>query len=213
MSVIPEPLRVLLVDDHEVVRSGFRRLIEQSAVVCAEAADGEEAYRIYGKCSPDVTVMDLSMPGLGGLESLRRIMARYPAARVLVFSMHDSLAFVTQAFRAGARGYITKASAADVLLTGIEAVARGERYLSPDLAQRVSIASLEQESNPLSQLTAREFELFRLLAEGRTVEEIAATLNISHKTVANYQTQIKQKLNISSPVELVRLAMEQGLIV
>jgi two-component system, NarL family, invasion response regulator UvrY len=100
-----------------------------------------------------------------------------------------------------------------VLITGIEAVARGERYLSPDLAERVSLHRLEHGDNPLSQLTAREFELFRLFAEGRTVEDIAATLNISHKTVANYQTQIKQKLNIASAVDLVRLALRHGVIV
>jgi DNA-binding NarL/FixJ family response regulator len=212
MNAAAAKIRVLLVDDHEVVRSGFRRLIEQSAIVCAEAADGEEAYRIYAQCNPDVTVMDLNMPGMGGLESLRRILARHASARVLVFSMHDSIAFVNQALRAGARGYITKASAADVLITGIEAVARGERYLSPDLAQRISLAD-QGESNPLSQLTAREFELFRLFAEGRTVDDIAAALNISQKTVANYQTQIRQKLNIASAVDLVRLALRYGVIV
>jgi len=212
MSASAATIRVLLVDDHEVVRSGFRRLIEQSAIVCAEAADGDEAYRVYAQCNPDVTVMDLNMPGMGGLESLRRILARHSSARVLVFSMHDSIAFVNQALRAGARGYITKASAAEVLIDGIEAVARGERYLSPDLEQRASLAD-EAQPHPLSQLTAREFELFRLFAEGRTVDDIAAALNISHKTVANYQTQIRQKLNISSPVDLVRLALQYGVIV
>lgn len=208
------PIKVLLVDDHAVVRSGFRRLLEQTAkiAVTAEAENGEDAYRLLTESQPDVTVMDLSMPGMGGLETMRRILARFPGARILVFSMHENAAFARQAFKAGAHGYVTKASAPEVLVTAVQAVARGERYLGPDMAHKIALDNLEGEGDPLSQLSAREFELFRLLAEGQSVEEIAGKLCISQKTVANYHTQIKQKLNIANPVELVRMAIKYRVI-
>src|SRR5262249_23594196 len=136
-------LRILLVDDHAVVRGGLRRLLAGSDAICAEAASGEEAYRLHAQFAPDVTILDLALFRISGTETLRRIIARDPSANVLVFSMHDSAAFVRQALRAGARGYVTKASPPEALLSGIEAVAKGRRFLSHDVAQDVALSSLE----------------------------------------------------------------------
>jgi DNA-binding NarL/FixJ family response regulator len=204
----------MLADDHAVVRAGFRRLLEQTPGirVVAEVANGDEAYRSFGECAPDVTVMDLSMPGMGGLEAIRRIVARHPSARVLVFSMHETAAFAQQAMRAGAWGYVGKASAAEVLVQAVQEVASGRAYLSPDMAQKVALDSVAGQRDPLHVLTTREFEIFRLLAAGRTTDEIAAALYVSTKTISNHATQIKQKLGISSAVDLHRLALRHGLV-
>jgi DNA-binding NarL/FixJ family response regulator len=152
------------------------------------------------------------MPGMGGLEAIRRIVGRFADARILVFSMHESAAFAQQALRAGAVGYVTKASAPEALVDAARAVASGRSYLSPDMAQKIALESVTGERDPLSVLTPREFEIFRLLAAGRTAEEIAEALYVSAKTVANHATQIKQKLAISSPVDLHRVALRYGLV-
>jgi len=208
------PIRIILVDDHLVVRSGLRRLLEQSddMEVIAEADSGEQAYQIFGDHLPDVLVMDMSMPGMGGLEAVRRILARYPAARIVIFSMHENATFATQALTAGARGYVAKSGAADDLVRGIREANAGRSYLSASIAQKIALQSLSGDEDPIKRLSAREFEVFRLLAEGGAIEVIADTLNISQKTVANYQTMLKQKLGINSPVELVRLAIRYGVI-
>ncbi|HSD60269.1 MAG TPA: response regulator transcription factor [Burkholderiales bacterium] len=207
-------IRVMLVDDHAIVRSGFRRLLEQTPgiVVAAEAASGEDAYQAFPGCLPDVTVMDLSMPGAGGLETIRRILARHPDARILVYSMHESAAFATQAMRAGACGYVTKASAPDVLVEAVKAATGGRAYLSPDMAQKIALDSVSGDRDPVQLLSTREFEVFRLLAEGRSTDDIAEALFLSHKTVANYATQVKQKLGVSTPVELFRLALKHRIV-
>ncbi|MCB5186942.1 response regulator transcription factor [Methylobacillus caricis] len=207
-------IRVMLVDDHEVVRSGLRRLLEQSdgIDVIIEADSGEQAYQLYGEHLPDVVVMDMSMPGMGGLEALRRIVARYSQARVVIFSMHENAAFASQALSSGARAYVAKSGAADDLVQAVREVSVGKGYLSSGIAQKIALQSLSGDDDPTRLLSAREFEVFRLLAEGHGIEEIATILKISQKTVANYQTLLKQKLGISSPIELVRLAIRHGLI-
>lgn len=207
-------VRVMLVDDHAVLRSGLQRLLEQKSgiKVVAEAGNGEQAYQMFGTHSPDVAVMDLTMPGMGGLESLRRILARWPAARVVVFSMHDEAAFAAQAISAGARGYVAKSDEADELVLAVQEVAAGRSYISRGVAQKVALHTLVREDDLLARLSTREFEIFRLLAEGGSVEKIAEMLKISQKTVANHQTILKQKLSVSSPVELVRLAIRYGVI-
>ncbi|MEW5708138.1 MAG: response regulator transcription factor [Pseudomonadota bacterium] len=208
------PVGVLLADDHAVVRAGFRRLLEQRPEirVLAEAASGEEAYRLYGELKPDVVVMDLSMPGMGGLETIRRIMSRDAAARVLVFSIHESEAFALQALKSGALGYLTKAAAPEVIVNAVHAVAQGRRYLGPDVAQRIALYAATGANDPLACLSAREFEIFQRVVEGHGPEAIARDLHLSAKTVANYTTQIKQKLGVTSSVELVRLALKHHLI-
>lgn len=207
-------IRVLLVDDHVVVRSGFRRLLEHTPGIAVqdEAASGEEAYQRYSICLPDVTVMDLSMPGAGGLDTIRRILGKHPGARILVFSMHESPAFAMQAMRAGACGYVTKANAADVLVEAVREVASGRTYLSPDVARSIALENLAGAGDPLQALSAREFEVLRMLAEGKTTEEIAEALFLSAKTVANYASQVRQKLGVTSPVDLLRVAIRHGLV-
>lgn len=207
-------LRVMLADDHAVVRSGLRRLLEQggSMEVVAEAESGEQAYQTFCDCLPDVLVMDMSMPGMGGLESLRRILSRHPGARIVIFSMHENAAFATQALSSGARGYVVKSGAADDLLKAVRDAAAGKTWISPSVAQSIALQTLSGDDDPMRRLSSREFEVFRLLAEGHAVESIAEMLKISQKTVANYQTLLKQKLGVSSPVELVRLAIRHGVI-
>ncbi|HPH06832.1 MAG TPA: response regulator transcription factor [Methylotenera sp.] len=206
--------KVLLVDDHEVVRSGLRRLLElnKALVVVAEADSGEQAYQVYGDFQPDIVVMDLSMPGMGGLEAAKRILQRHPSARIIIFSMHEAVSFASQALKAGVRGYVTKTGAADDLMMAVNEVLRGKTFLSAGIAQKIALQTLMGDDDPLQQLSSREFEVFRLLAEGRKVEEVADMLKISQKTVANYHTMIKQKLGVTSPIEMVRLAMRHGLI-
>lgn len=206
-------ISVMLTDDHAVVRSGLRRLLEQhdAITVIAEADSGEQAYQHFGEYNPDILVMDISMPGMGGLEALRRIKHRYRAAKVIIFSMHENTTFVTQALTAGAMGYVAKSGDSQDLVQAILEVAQGKNYLSPSIAEKVTLQTLNDDA-PIDKLTAREFEIFRLLAEGKIVDDISSLLNIGYKTVANYQTILKQKLGINSPVDLVRLAIKHGVI-
>jgi DNA-binding NarL/FixJ family response regulator len=205
---------IVLVDDHAVVRAGVRRLLEQEPLfeVIGEAESGEKAYQIYGELKPDVMVMDLSMPGMGGLEAIRRILMRYEKAKILVLSMHEDLSFANQALKLGAKGYLIKNALADDLVKSIETVSNGEVFLSAEIAKKMAMQSISGDKDPIHELSAREFEIFRLLAEGLDIDAIASTLNISSKTVSNYQTMIKQKLDINSPVELIRYAIKTGVI-
>ena len=205
---------IVLVDDHAVVRAGVRRLLEQEALfeVIGEAENGEKAYQIFGELKPDVMVMDLSMPGMGGLEAIRRILMRHERARILVLTMHEDLSFANQALKLGAKGYLIKNTLGDDLVKSIQTVSRGEVFLSDEIAKKMAMQSISGEQDPIHELSAREFEIFRLLAEGLEIDAIAATLNISSKTVSNYQTMIKQKLNINTPVELIRYAIKAGVI-
>jgi two-component system, NarL family, invasion response regulator UvrY len=205
---------IVLVDDHAVVRAGVRRLLEQEPLfeVIGEAESGEKAYQIFGELKPDVMVMDLSMPGMGGLESIRRILMRYEKAKILVLSMHEDLSFANQALKLGAKGYLTKNTLADDLVKSIETVTQGDVFLSDEIAKKMAMQSISGNQDPVHDLSAREFEIFRLLAEGFDIDAIASTLNISSKTVSNYQTMIKQKLNINTPIELIRYAIKVGVI-
>jgi len=205
---------IVLVDDHAVVRAGVRRLLEQEPLfeVIGEAESGEKAYQIFGELKPDVMVMDLSMPGMGGLEAIRRILMRYEKAKILVLSMHEDLSFANQALKLGAKGYLIKNALADDLVKSIETVSNGEVFLSAEIAKKMAMQSISGDKDPIHELSAREFEIFRLLAEGLDIDAIASTLNISSKTVSNYQTMIKQKLDLNSPVELIRYAIKTGVI-
>ena len=205
---------IVLIDDHAVVRAGVRRLLEQESLfeVIGEAESGEKAYQIFGELKPDVMVIDLSMPGMGGLEAIRRILMRHEKAKILVLSMHEDLSFANQALKLGAKGYLTKNTLADDLVKSIQTVSKGDVFLSDEIAKKMAMQSISGNQDPIHELSAREFEIFRLLAEGLDIDAIATTLNISSKTVSNYQTMIKQKLNINSPVELIRYAIKSGVI-
>ncbi|MEQ8660327.1 MAG: response regulator transcription factor [Gammaproteobacteria bacterium] len=206
--------RILLVDDHAVVRTGFRTLLENQADlrVIAEADSGEQACRLYVEHVPDVVIMDLSLPGIGGLEAIRRIVTREAAARVLAFSMHEDIIFVEQALQAGARGYIGKSSAPVDLVEAVRQIAGGNIYIDADMAQRIAFQKTKGADSPFNSLSTREFEIFCLLAEGLSVNEISPRLSLSYKTVANYATQIKAKLEVGTTAELARLAIRHGIV-
>ena len=208
------PIRILLVDDHAVVREGYRRLLEQTEDirVLAEAGNGEDAYRLFCELRPRVVVMDISLPRISGIEVTRRMVARDPGARVLVFSMHEDVVFASRALAAGARGYIAKSAAPEVLVEAIRRIAAGQRYVDHGMAQRLALQRVGSEPDPVSVLTEREFEVFRLLAQGQPVNEIAGILNLTAKTVANHQSALRQKLGIDNAAQLVRLAARHGLI-
>ncbi|UPT91204.1 response regulator transcription factor [Bradyrhizobium barranii subsp. apii] len=202
---------ILLVDDHSVVREGYRSVLQKQPGlrVVAEAADGAEAYRLFKSEAPDLVIMDLSMPGIGGIEAVRRIRQWDKAARILVFTMHENAGFAVQAIRAGARGYVTKTSPPETLVRAVMDVLAGKIAISPDIDHELA---LSRESSAADVLTPREFEVLRLLLAENTTEEIAETLHVSPKTVANLHSLIKDKLGVGSDIELVRLALRQGLL-
>lgn len=207
-------IRILLVDDHAVVREGYRRLLERRAdlQIEAEASSAEEALQRLREIVPDLIILDLSLPNMGGIELTRRILQRQPDARILAFSMHRDPLFAAQAMRAGALGYVTKSSGTEVLIQAVYKVARREKVLSPDIAPEMALSLLHGESNPVEELSPREFEILRLLLDGLGVEEIGNILNISPKTVQNGHYQIKAKLGVKTDIELARLAMKLKLI-
>lgn len=205
---------VLLVDDHELVRAGFRRLLEdgEQFEVVAEAGSGEQAVQDYVKYSPHVVVMDISMPGIGGVGAIERIIARDSQARILVLSVHEDSVFTTRALQAGALGFIPKRSAPEEMIRAVEQVANGKTCIDPEIAQQIAVQKLTGSDNLLDALSQREFEVFRLLAEGKTVNDIADILSLSPKTVGTHHTNIKQKLDVSNSAELARLAIRSGLL-
>ena len=207
-------IRVLLADDHPVVRSGYLRLLEQEhdVRVIAEAATGEEAYTAFIAEPPDVLATDLAMPGGGGLELIRRVLLRVPEARILVFSMYDTPLLVRRALEAGARGFLTKAAAPENLVDAVRALHAGRRYLGADLPAGLQQQDTAHEAERLAGLSPREFEIFRLLAQGQTSAECAEALKLSPKTVANHQTVIKEKLGVSTSAALAHLAIRHRVI-
>jgi len=213
-STAPFRRTILLVDDHAVVREGYRAVIEKHAglKVVAEAGDGAEAYRLFKTTNPDLVVMDLTMPGIGGIEAIRRIRQWDRDARILVFTMHQNAAFAVQAIRAGARGYVTKTSPPEALVRAIHDVFAGSIALSPDIDHELALSRLADATIAADVLTAREFEVLRLLLAAQTTDEIATLLHLSPKTVANLHSLIKTKLGVGSDIELVRLALRQGLL-
>ena len=207
-------IRIMLVDDHAVVRAGYQMLLKNSPEieVIAEASTGEEACRIYTEQNPDVVVMDLSLPGIGGIEAIKRIYSRDNKSRILVFSMHEEVIFVEQALQAGARGYITKSTDPQLLVEAIKRLAIGEKYIDTELAQRLAYEKSRGQDSPLSDLSTREFEIFCMLAKGLNTSEIAKRLSLSYKTVANYSTQIKNKLDATTVADIARLAIRYNII-
>ncbi|MGR9115611.1 MAG: response regulator [Gammaproteobacteria bacterium] len=207
-------ISILLIDDHAIVRAGYRALLaKQSGLqVVAEAADAVQAYRHFKEYSPDVVITDLSLPGIGGVELISRIKQRCSEAKILVFSMHQNPSYAVQAIRAGALGYITKSSPPETLLRAIHDVDSGRPTLSADIAQALALEKLGGDRMALETLTVREFEILRQLVEARTTDEIAQTLNISPKTVCNCHYLIKRKLGVTSDIELTRLAIRLDVI-
>lgn len=208
-----KPIRLLLVDDHAVVREGYRRLLDAEAdmAVCAEAESADEACRQASACEPDVVVMDLNLGSSSGLEAMRRIKLRQPSTRLLVFSMYDAPSHVTQALRAGAQGYLSKCCHPGEMTEAVRRIARGERVLSSDVAQALAQEHIEGDSL-LARLTPREFEILRLTVRGDPVSVVAERLHLSAKTVFNHLSSIRAKLEVSSDFQLLQLAARHGLV-
>src|SRR3989344_2548733 len=209
-----EPIKVMLVDDHAVVRMGFKMLLESASdiKVIAEAENGEQAVKCYVEHRPDVVVMDITMPGIGGLEAIERIMAKDNTARILVLSAHEDSVHPKRVLNAGAMGYLSKRSAAEELIKAIRTVAGRKMYLEANIAQQMAIQQLSGETNPVDVLSDREFEVFMALAKGKTTNDIAETLCLSPRTVGTHLYNIKQKLNANNSAEIALIAMSSALI-
>jgi two-component system, NarL family, invasion response regulator UvrY len=208
-------IRVLLVDDHAVVRVGFRLLLQSvpEMSVVAEAESGEAACQMYLELNPDVVVMDLAMPGMGGLEALRRIRAHHPQARVLTLSAQDDPMHARRALREGALGFLSKRSAPEALIDAVTAVAAGQRYIDPSLAQKLALDEIDGAGKSvIERLSEREFEVFIRLARGESVQRIAEDLKLSPSTVGTHLYNIKQKLRVTNQSELTLIAIREALI-
>ncbi|MDQ3261439.1 MAG: response regulator transcription factor [Pseudomonadota bacterium] len=204
----------MLVDDHAVVRMGFKLLLQgaEDIEVVAEAASGEEAIKRYAEIKPDLVVMDISMPGIGGLEAVSRLLAKDPAAKILILSAHEDSSHPKRLLKAGAVGYLSKRSAAEELIQAIHQVASGKTFLDSKLAQAMAMQQLTGEQNPVEVLSDREFEVFMLLAKGQSVAHIAEKLFLSPRTVGTHLYNIKQKLNAGNSAEIALIAMRNGLL-
>ena len=206
-------IRVMLVDDHALVRMGFRMLLADAQVeVVAEADTGEQACADYARARPDVVVMDLSMPGMGGLEAVRRLLAQDPKARILALSAHEDTAHPRRVLRAGALGYLAKRSAPEALIAAVTAVAANRPYVDAHTAQALAVAEVRGETSPADALSEREFSVFVQLARGLSVAQIADNLKLSPSTVGTHLFHVKQKLGASNQSELTLVALHWGLI-
>ena len=204
----------MLVDDHAVVRMGFKLLLQarDDIEVVAEADSGEVACQIFEAVAPDVVVMDIAMSGMGGIEAIKRLLAKDPRARILALSAHEDTSHPKRALQAGALGYLSKRSAPEVLIDAIRAIARGQRYLDAQIAQRMALQDLSGDKAPMEKLSAREFEVFVQLARGQSVAQISETLKLSSSTVGTHLYNIKQKLGLINQAEMTLLAVRHGLI-
>ena len=206
-------IRVVLVDDHQLVRMGFRMLLGNAQIeVVGEFDSGEQACAEVARLAPDVVVMDLSMPGMGGLEAVRRLLAQNPKLRILVLSTHEDAAHPQRVLRAGALGYLTKRSAPDALIAAVSAVARGEAYVDAHTANALAMAQVKGDMHPAQALSEREFSVFIQLAGGASVAQIAEHLKLSPSTVGTHLYHVKQKLGAANQSELTLIALRWGLM-
>ena len=207
-------IRVILTDDHAVVRMGFRLLLQgtHDIEVVGEAETGEDAVKRFVELRPDVLVMDLSMPGMGGLEAVTRVLAKDPAARILILSAHEDTIHPKRVLKAGAVGYLSKRSAAEELIQAIRQVAGGKMYMEAAIAQQMAVEQISGDKSPVDILSAREFEVFLALAKGQSVNDIADVLHLSPRTVGTHLYNIKQKLGASNQAEIAIIAVRAGLL-
>ncbi len=204
----------MLVDDHAVVRMGFKLLLQACSdiEVVAEADSGEAACQMYESIAPDVVVMDIAMAGIGGIEAIKRLIAKDARVRILVLSAHEDTSHPKRALQAGALGYLSKRSAPEVLIDAIRTIAKGQRYLDAHIAQRIAVQDITGDKTPTDQLSAREFEVFIQLARGQSVAQISTTLALSASTVGTHLYNVKQKLGLTNQAEITLLAVKHGLI-
>ena len=213
MTTVLNQLSVLLADDHAIVRMGFRLLLEGAgAASVIEADSGETALSRYAEVKPDVLVMDISMPGMGGLAALVRLRSHHPTARVLMLSAHHETIMPVRALKAGAMGYLSKRCPPEELVKAVHQVSRGQRYLDPELAQSVALAHLTGNADPAGTLTDKDFLVCMQVAQGRSVNQVALDLHLSPSTVGTHMYHIKQKLNVHNAAEMMMVALRSGFI-
>jgi two-component system invasion response regulator UvrY len=206
-------MRVLIVDDHRIVASGCRALFaDDPRIVILEASDAESGERVFADEHPEICVLDINLPTVSGFELARRMLARDPSARIIMFSMNDDPIFAARAIAIGAKGYVSKTGDPCDLVEAIHEVAGGGTYLPPAIARSIAFAGPALAKSPLSKLTAREMEILRLLSAGKSLSEIAWLVHSSYKTVANTSSIMRQKLGVRTSAELVRLAIDSSLI-
>ena len=207
-------LTLLLVDDHAVVRSGFKVLLQtwDDVDVVAEANSGEEALPLFTLHRPEVVVMDIAMAGMGGIEAIKRLMALDPQVRILALSAHEDSSYAKRALQAGALGYLSKRTAPEVLIDALRMVARHQRFIDPIIAQRMANQRTDSDTQDIDKLSPREFEVFILLAKGKSVVDISQSLGLSASTVGTHLYKVKQKLQLSNQSEMTLLAMRHGLL-
>ena len=206
-------IKIMLVDDHELVRTGVRRLLEDNPDldIVGEASNGEEAISLIKQLNPDVVLLDLNMPGIGGLETTKRLKRFMPSVHIIIVTMVDDTLFPQRLLRAGASGYLTKGAKVDEIMRAIRDVVAKKRYISPELALKMATAS-DADKSPFDELSERELQVLMMLMEGQRATEISDKLCISPKTVSTYRSRLHEKLGIKTDIELTRLAMEHGII-
>ena len=208
-------IRVLLADDHDLVRTGIRRLLEdqQGIAVAGEAASGEEAIQLTREARPDVVLMDISMPGMGGMEATRKLLCSYPDLKIIVVSMHNDDIYPQRLLKVGAKGYLTKGANVTEILHAIREVMANRRYLSPEIAQQIALSTTrEGEHSPFSTLSERELQVVLMFMDGCKVTDISKSLCLSPKTVSTYRYRVYEKLGVTNDMELARLALRYGIV-
>ncbi len=208
-------IRIILVDDHDLVRTGIKRLLEDVSgyEVVAEATCGEDAITLVGEHQPDVVLMDINMPGIGGLEATRKMTQMHNELKIIVVTMHDDDLFPQRLLKAGAMGYLTKGAKIDEIITAINTVMRNKRYLSPPIAQLMALSGFDDDENsPFDSLSERELQVLLMMMDGQSISEISEKLFLSPKTVSTYRSRLYAKLGVQNDIELARLALLHGLV-
>lgn len=208
-------IELLLVDDHELVRAGIRRILEDTPgiKVIGEASSGEEALKLVREKRPDIVIMDVNMPGIGGLECTRKLVQTDPKLKVIVVTVHVDEPYPTKLLEAGASGYLTKSCAVDEIVQAINTVCSGERYLSADVAQQLALNRLRGgNQSPLETLSQRELQIMLMVTRGQSIQDISDQLCLSPKTVSTYRYRLYEKLDVDNDVELTHLAMRHGML-
>ena len=209
-------ISVFLVDDHELVRTGIRRILEdvRGLKVVGEAVSGEQAVQWFRENQADVILMDMNMPGIGGLEATKKILRFNPDTKIIVLTVQTETPFPLKVMQAGAAGYLTKCSAPDEMIQAIRSVNSGQRYISPAIAQQIALSQVcpAPTDNPFKALSDREMQITMMITKGNKVQDIAESLNLSPKTVNSYRYRLFEKLNINGDVELARMAIRYGIL-
>jgi len=207
--------KIMLVDDHDLVRTGIKRLLEDhpNIDIVGEAVSGEDAILQVAEFDPDVVLMDINMPGIGGLEATRKLLQRKPQLKVIVVTMHDDDLFPQRFFKAGALGYVTKGAKVEEILLAIQAVMANKRYLSPGIAQQMALSQVgDDATSPFDSLSERELQVLLMMMDGQSIGAISEKLCLSPKTISTYRTRLYAKLGVQNDIELARLALLHGVV-